>query len=144
MRVIITLLFTVLIGISGNALASHNRKCVFVENWLDSKANCLYMGNNGDETKSVLITPKKKISLKIAAGMLFQVVTAFDMSDYHPESITVLTDDESKGESVMVEGVDAHLPKSSTDVDPNSEAKFRRNIKVCKVVNWESKCKPLR
>lgn len=137
----ILIFIAIFIGYS-HAFAASNR-CSFVENQLDEKATCHFMGKRGEETKSALITPNKKISTKAASAMLFQVVGAFDMSAYHPELITVLTDTEAKGESVSVDGEAAHWPKSNKQIDPTLEAKFLKHVQVCKAVNWESRCRPL-
>lgn len=117
--------------------AAAETRCQFVETHLDNRAECHYMGKRGEEWTSVLITPRRTISPQIAADMLMTVTTAFDMSAYHPATITILTDPAGKGDSLKVEGANAHLPNA---IDPQKV--FRKGILRCRAVNWDEKCAP--
>jgi hypothetical protein len=114
-------------------------RCAYVEDAVKVAATCLFLGGKGKETESALITPRRKITVKTAVDMIENAAIAFETSAYHPAQITVLTDAESKGPSVIVEGAAARIQLS-----PEGVKQFRTGIQVCTIVDWKSNCKPLR
>lgn len=127
----------VLFAVSGEYANAGLIHCESLEHAFDHEITCVYMGPKNEEWKSVLITPTRRISKQKALDQLLSAVGSLEAGGRPPESMSFETDPQHSGEYLAVKGQPIRVPNTK-----NPAADFKKIVSICKLIDWEQKCKP--